>query len=566
MRRSTLTVFLALGALLVAPATDGASFPAARGHGGAVASAEPASTEVGLEILRAGGNAVDAAVATALALAVVHPQAGNLGGGGFAVVRMEGQLTSLDFREIAPAAATREMYLDAEGRPVKDASIIGPLAAGVPGSPVGLYELHQRFGSLAWVRVLRPAQLLASNGFLVTSRLHDSLAEQQESLERFPETAKVWLPEGRPPAVGTRMRLPALAATLEAYAEEGPRALTSGPIAEAIERASEAHGGLLRVSDLQSYEAVWRRPLEFSAFGWEMAAMDLPASGGIIVAQTLGLLESLGWSERPRFGADRAHLLAEVWRRSYADRFLMGDPRSSEADSQGLLAPEWLAFRRSTIQMDKASLSADIARLPDSPPAESPDTTHVAVADAAGNLVTLTTTLNDTFGCRLLVPEAGFLLNNEMDDFASAPGRPNMFGLVQGEANAVRPGHRMLSSMTPTLAWRGEEAVALGGRGGSRIPTAVAQVLLYLLVDGDPLQSAVDRPRLHHQWLPDLLRAEADALSPETIEELSSRGHEIEIWTRDAKVNAVRTLEDGTFEAAADPRGPGFAGVVEPIH
>ena len=566
MRRSTLTVFLALGALLVAPATDGASFPAARGHGGAVASAEPASTEVGLEILRAGGNAVDAAVATALALAVVHPQAGNLGGGGFAVVRMEGQLTSLDFREVAPAAATGEMYLDAEGRPVKDASIIGPLAAGVPGSPVGLYELHQRFGSLAWVRVLRPAQLLASNGFLVTSRLHDSLAEQQESLERFPETAKVWLPEGRPPAVGTRMRLPALAATLEAYAEEGPRALTSGPIAEAIERASEAHGGLLRVSDLQSYGAVWRRPLEFSAFGWEMAAMDLPASGGIIVAQTLGLLESLGWGEMPRFGADRAHLLAEVWRRAYADRFLMGDPRSSEADSQGLLAPEWLAYRRSTIQMDKASLSADIARLPDSPPAESPDTTHVAVADAAGNLVTLTTTLNDTFGCRLLVPEAGFLLNNEMDDFAAAPGRPNMFGLVQGEANAVRPGHRMLSSMTPTLAWRGEEAVALGGRGGSRIPTAVAQVLLHLLVDGDPLQSAVDRPRLHHQWLPDLLRAEADALSPETIEELSSRGHEIEIWTRDAKVNAVRTLEDGTFEAAADPRGPGFAGVVEPIH
>ena len=566
MRRSTSTVFLALGALLVAPATDGASFPAVRGHGGAVASAEPASTEVGLEILRAGGNAVDAAVATALALAVVHPQAGNLGGGGFAVVRMEGQLTSLDFREVAPAAATREMYLDAEGRPVKDASIIGPLAAGVPGSPVGLYELHQRFGTLAWPQVVRPARLLASDGFVVTTRLRESLAKEQETLERFSETAAVWLPDGRPPAVGSRMRLPALAATLEAYAKKGPRALTEGPIAEAIERASEAHGGLLRVSDLESYKAVWRRPLEFSAFGWEMAAMDLPASGGIIVAQTLDLLESLGWSEKPRFGADRAHLLAEVWRRSYADRFLMGDPRSSEADSQGLLAPEWLAFRRSTIQMDKASLSADIARLPDSPPAESPDTTHVAVADAAGNLVTLTTTLNDTFGCRLLVPEAGFLLNNEMDDFAAAPGRPNMFGLVQGEANAVRPGHRMLSSMTPTLAWRREEAVALGGRGGSRIPTAVAQVLLHLLVDGDPLQTAVDRPRLHHQWLPDVLRAEADALSPETIEELSSRGHEVDIWTKDAKVNAVRTFEDGTFEAAADPRGPGSAGVVDPTH
>jgi gamma-glutamyltranspeptidase/glutathione hydrolase len=565
MRRPIFTVLLSLAALLLASASEGASFPAVRGGGGAVASAEEASTEVGLEILRAGGNAVDAAVATALALAVVHPQAGNLGGGGFAVVRMNNQLMSLDFREVAPAAATRDMYLDDEGRPWKDASSIGPLAAGVPGSPVGLYELHQRFGALPWPRILRPARQLASEGFVVTTRLYDSLVEEQERLERFPETAAVWLPDGRPPAVGSRMRLSALARTLEAYAEQGPRALTEGPIAEAIERASAAHGGVLRVSDLQSYEAVWRPPLEFEAFGWKMAAMDLPAAGGIIVAQNLSLLESLAWGELPRFGADRAHLLAEVWRRSYADRFLMGDPRSSEVDSKGLLAPEWLAYRRSTIQRDKASLSADIARFPESPPAESPDTTHVAVADAVGNLVTLTTTLNYTFGCRLMVPEAGFFLNNEMDDFAAAPGRPNLYGLVQGEANAVRPGHRMLSSMTPILAWRGEEAVALGGRGGSRIPTAIAQVLLHLLVDGDPLQAAVDRPRLHHQWLPDVLRAEADALSPETVEELSSRGHEVGIWTKDAKVNAVRMLEDGNFEAAADPRGPGSAGVVDPI-
>ena len=565
VRRVALVVVLILTGLHLVQSVDAASPQAARGHGGAVASAERASSEVGLEILRAGGNAVDAAVATALALAVVHPQAGNLGGGGFAVVRMDGQLTSLDFREVAPAAATREMYLDTEGRPVHDASIIGPLAAGVPGSPVGLYELHHRFGALPWPRVVEPARLLAADGFLVTTRLHDSLTEERESLERFPETARVWLREGRLPAVGSRMRLPALAATLGAYATQGPRALTAGPIAEAIERASDAHGGLLQVSDLQSYEAVWRQPLEFEAFGWKMAAMDLPAAGGIIVAQNLRLLESLGWGEMPRFGADRAHLLAEVWRRSYADRFLLGDPRSAEVDSHSLLAPEWLAYRRSTIEMAKASLSADIARFPESPPAESPDTTHVAVADAAGNLVALTTTLNDTFGCRLLVPEAGFLLNNEMDDFTAAPGHPNLFGLVQGDSNAVRPGHRMLSSMTPTVAWHGSEAIVLGGRGGSRIPTAVAQVLLNLLVDGDPLQSAVDRPRLHHQWLPDLLRAESDALSPETVEALEQRGHEIEIWTKDAKVNAVRVLADGTFEAAADPRGPGSAGVVDPI-
>jgi gamma-glutamyltranspeptidase/glutathione hydrolase len=565
MRRSTFTVFLVLGALLFVPASDGASFPAVRGRGGAVASAEPAATEIGLDTLRAGGNAVDAAVATALALAVVHPQAGNLGGGGFAVVRMGDELASLDFREIAPASASRDMYLDAEGRPVGDASLVGPLAAGVPGSPAGLYELHQRFGELPWSRVVGPARLLADAGFTVTSRLHRSLFSKRELLGRFPETARVWLPEGQPPAAGSRMRLPALASTLEAYAESGPRALTSGPVARAIERVSDAHGGLLKASDLESYEAVWRQPLIFEALGWMIASMDLPSSGGIILAQTFGLLESLDWREMPRFGADRAHLLTEVWRRSFADRFLMGDPMSSEADSRSLLDPEWIAYRRSTIRTDQASLSADIARWPESVPSESSETTHISVADDAGNLVALTTTLNGIFGCGLLVPETGFFLNNEMDDFAVAPGRPNLYGLVQGEANAVRPDHRMLSSMSPTLVWYGSEAVVLGGRGGARIPTAVAQVLLHLLVDGDPLQTAVDRPRLHHQWLPDILRVEGDALSPETMEELSSRGHEVEIWTKDAKVNAVRRLEDGTFEAAADPRGPGSAGVVDPI-
>ncbi len=495
-------------------------------------------------------------MATALALAVVHPEAGNLGGGGFAVVRMDGQLASLDFREAAPADATRDMYLDAEGRPVDDASRVGPLAAGVPGSPTGLFELHQRFGDLPWSQVVRPARLLAADGFIVTSRLHRSLSSERESLERFPETVRVWLPEGRPPAVGSRMRLPALATTLEAYAEAGPRALTSGPVARAIERASDAHGGLLKASDLASYRAVWRQPLTFDAFGWKLASMDLPSSGGIILAQTVALLESLGWRQMPRFGADRAHLLAEVWRRSFADRFLMGDPVTTEADSQSLLAHDWLAYRRSTIRMDRASLSADLARLPESLPPESSDTTHVAVADRSGNLVALTTTLNDTFGCRLLVPEAGFFLNNEMDDFTVAPGRPNLYGLVQGEANAVRPGNRMLSSMTPTLVWRGSEAVVLGGRGGSRIPTAVAQVLLHLLVDGDPLQTAVDRPRLHHQWLPDILRVEADALSPETVQELSSRGHEVEIWTRDAKVNAVRVSREWHLRSRRRPPRP----------
>jgi gamma-glutamyltranspeptidase/glutathione hydrolase len=565
MRRLTLTFILVFGTVLTTRVIDGASAPAVRGHGGAVASAERAATEVGLEILAAGGNVVDAAVATALALAVVHPQAGTLGGGGFAVVRVDDQLASLDFRETAPTGASQDMYLDAAGRPAEDASLVGPLAAGVPGSPTGLYELHQRFGELPWAEVVAPAHRLAAEGFIVTTRLHRALSSEKKLLERFPETASVWLPGGQPPAVGSRLRLQALATTLAAYGESGPPALTSGSVARAVERASDTHGGLLTASDLESYRAVWRRPLVFGGFGWRVASMDLPSSGGIILAQTVELLESLGWQELPRFGADRAHLLAEVWRRSFADRFLMGDPATSQADSEALLAPEWLSYRRSTIQPQRASPSADIARWPERVTAESSETTQVSVADAAGNLVALTTTLNGTFGCGLLVPEAGFFLNNEMDDFAVAPGHPNLYGLVQGEANAVRPGRRMLSSMMPTLAWTESQALALGGRGGSRIPTAMAQVLLNLMVDGDPLQTAIDRPRLHHQWLPDALWAEADALSPETIGELSSRGHEVKIWTKDAKINAVRILDDGIFEAAADPRGPGAAGVVDRI-
>jgi gamma-glutamyltranspeptidase/glutathione hydrolase len=530
-----------------------------------VAAGERAATEAGLEILRSGGNAVDAAVATALALAVVQPDAGNLGGGGFAVVKMGKELVSLDFRETAPTAARQDMYLDSAGRPDDDASREGPLAAGVPGTPSGLYTLHQRFGSLPWRFVVEPAYRLAADGFVVSRRLQQSVAGSRERLERYPETAAVWLPGGEPPQAGSRMRLPALAATLKSYAEHGPTALTSGPAAEAIERVSTKYGGILRSTEIAAYSPVWRQPLTFEALGWRFVSMDLPASGGIILAQSLALLEGLEWSDYPRAGAERAHLLAEVLRRSFADRYLLGDPTTTLADSKTLLDPDWLAFRRSTIRAGRATLSSEVVSSPQPSLRESSDTTHLSVADAAGNLVALTTTLNDAYGCALLVPELGFFLNNEMDDFATAPGHPNMYGLIQGEANVVRPGKRMLSSMAPTIALRGSERLVLGARGGGRIPTAALQVLLNLLVDGDPLQAAVDRPRLHHQWLPDLLRAEPDALSPETREILEEWGHEIEVWDRTAKVHAVRRLEDGRFEAAADPRGPGAAGVVDPL-
>ncbi|MGH9380744.1 MAG: gamma-glutamyltransferase family protein, partial [Thermoanaerobaculia bacterium] len=434
---------------------------------------------------------------------------------------------------------------------------------GVPGSPAGLHELHRRFGRLPWPEVVAPAIRLAQQGFLVSARTHRALADKRDDLAHFPETAAVWLADGEVPATGTTLRLPNLAATLRGYAERGPEAITRGPVAAAVEQASRRHGGVLTAADLAVYRPVWREPLRFRAFGWEFASMGLPSSGGIILGQSLAMLERLAWQERPRFGADRAHLLAEVLRRSFADRFLLGDPATTAADADDLLDRDWLARHGDSIDPAHATPSDEIG--PREPArTEAAATTHLSVADAEGNLVALTTTLNGLFGCKLYVPAAGFFLNNEMDDFTTTPGRPNQFGLIQGEANSVAPGKRMLSSMTPTLTWRGREAIALGGRGGSRIPTAVLQTFLAFALDGDDLQAAVARPRIHHQWWPDEIRIEADALSPETLTRLTAMGHTVRPTTENAKVNAVRLTPSGTFEAAADPRGPAVPGVVDP--
>ncbi len=562
-RRRLLALLLLM---LSAAPTLGFHHPAVAGSGGAIASADPAATAVGLEALRQGGNAADAAVATALALAVVYPEAGNLGGGGFAVARLGGEVSALDFRETAPAAARAAMYLDARGEPVPDASLVGPLAAGVPGSPAGLWELHRKLGKLPWAAVVEPARRLAADGFVVGRHLHDLLgsAESRALLSRFPETARTWLPGGQPPPVGSRLRLTALAATLAAYETSGPAAFAGGPIAAAVEGASRRHGGILAAADLAGYRPVWRQPLAIDAFGWKIAAMPLPSSGGIIVGQTLAVLDRLGWGRLPRYGADRDHLLAEAFRGAFADRFLLGDPTTTRATAADLLSPAWIARRADGIDRGRARLSRDLQPWPgNAAPArrEGSETTHLAVVDAAGGIVSLTTTLNALFGCGLYVEETGFFLNNEMDDFATAPGKPNLFQLVQGEANAVAPGKRMLSSMVPLVAWRGGEELALGGRGGSRIPTHAAQVLLNVIVDGDPLATAVGRPRLHHQWLPDQLEAEEDALSPETRAELERRGHRVVTSATVSKIQAVRRLAGGRCEAASDPRDTDGAAV-----
>ncbi len=549
---------------LVGAAVAGAAAPPP--VGGAVACATPEGVAAGLEVLRAGGNAVDAAVAVALALAVTHPEAGNLGGGGFAVVRLAtGEVSALDFRETAPAAATAAMFLDERGEVVAGASLVGPLAAGVPGTPSGLFVLHRELGALPWARVVAPAAQLARDGFAVSARLAASLAAERALLERFPETAAVWLPGGAPPAVGRVICQPQLAATHRRSGLSGPAASAPAAAAAVAEAAARRHGGILTAADLTAYRPVWREPLRFAAFGWQVASMPLPSSGGIILGQTLGLLERRGWREQSRGGADRAHLLAESWRQAFADRFLLGDPAVSRASERELLAPAWLDLRAAAIRTAAATPSSDVRPWSPEGGGERPETTHLSVADGAGTVVALTTTLNGRFGCGLVVPGLGFLLNNEMDDFATAAGRPNQFGLIQGEANQVAPGRRMLSSMSPTVAWRDERVVALGSPGGSTIPTVTGQVLLGLIVDGDSLQAAVDRPRLHHQWLPDQLRAEPGALSEAVAAELVRRGHRVVPVPSLGLVNAVEVTAGGAI-AAADPRGPEAAGVISAGH
>ena len=535
--------------------------------GGAVAASEQDAARAGAETLAAGGNAVDAAVATVLALAVVHPEAGNLGGGGFAVVRTRGEVEVLDFREVAPAAAHERMFLDERGEPRPGASLVGPLAAGVPGSPAGYFELHRRYGRLPWPRVVAPAIALARDGFELSARGARNLAEARDELARFPESAAVWLPGGRPLAAGARVRLPDLARTLERYAALGPEAIVAGEVAAAIEAASRRHGGVLTAAELAAYRPVWREPLRFRRSGWEVATVPLPSSGGIVVGQALGLVE-LG-DETSEAG--RAHRLVEGFRRAFVDRTRLGDPERSPVRAVDLLAPAWLERLHAGISRDRATPSLSLVPYPGGGGAggavdqvvEPSETTHLSVVDSEGNLVALTTTLNDLFGCKLWVPGAGFFLNDEMDDFTTAPGRPNLYGIVQGDANRVAPGRRMLSSMTPLVAWRGEEALATGGRGGSRIPTAVVQVLLALW-GGDPALAAVARPRIHHQGLPDRLEHEAGALDAAARADLERRGHALVPAPLDLlpKVNLVVRRAGGAVEAAGDPRGPEFAAIV----
>jgi gamma-glutamyltranspeptidase/glutathione hydrolase len=523
-----------------------------------VVSTDSAASAVGLEILRAGGNAVDAAVAVQFALSVTHPQAGNLGGGGFMIVRWaDGTSAALDFREKAPSRAHRDMYLDEAREPTR-ASWIGHRASGVPGSVAGMESAHGRFGSLPWRRLVAPAVRLA-NGFPMSRELSEDLAGAMSDLVRFPSTLNAFFPAGRVVEPGEIFRQPDLARTLEAIAVGGAAAFYRGWIADSLEAEMARGGGLVDRGDLEAYEAVWREPIRFSYRGREILSMPPPSSGGVTLAQLLHISAGFDLAEWGWLSVDAVHAAVEAMRRAYADRNrFLGDPDFVRMPLDRLLSPAYADSLRATIDLERATPSDRVPMHG----VESPETTHFSVVDRDGNAVAVTTTLNGGFGSGVVVRGAGFLLNNEMDDFAVKPGAPNAYGLVQGEANAIQPGKRMLSSMTPTilLAPDGRPELITGSPGGATIISTVFQIVVNHVDYGIPVQTSVNAPRFHHQHLPDRIQFETGGLPEAVVTELRARGHAVvERGGYSGDVQSIYVGPEGLLYGATDPRRGGAA-------
>lgn len=500
--------------------------PVGEGTQGMVSTTDIRATRVGVDILQAGGSAVDAAVAVAFALAVVLPEAGNIGGGGFAVVRMaDGEVAALDFRETAPLVLMPQHYLDPQGRPTDD-SRVGHLAVGVPGSVAGLAELHQRYGSLPWEDLVEPAIDLAENGFTVTERLNRGLAAKSSLLTKFETTKEVFFPGGEPARVGSNFRQPLLAATLRLIASEGKNAFYRGRIADLIVEEMREGGGLITYEDLSRYQAKWREPISFEYRGHTVISMPPPSSGGVTLAEILNILEGYNLSAMGFNTFESVHLIVEAFRRAFADRnFYLGDPDYVDMPVARLISDAYADELRASISRSRASSSESFNRVPVL--SEGMNTTHFSIVDAQGNAVALTTTINSGFGSGVTVGRAGFLLNNEMDDFTVRAGYPNQFGLIQSDNNLVGPGRRPLSAMTPTVVLdpQGELRLVVGSPGGPRIITAVAQTIINVIDFGMDVRTAVDAPRVHHQLLPDEIEIERKGLDSITLSELVAAGH-----------------------------------------
>ncbi|WP_454803936.1 gamma-glutamyltransferase [Mucilaginibacter phyllosphaerae] len=522
---------------------------------GIVVCAYPDASNAGLAILKKGGNAVDAAIAVQFALAVTHPQAGNIGGGGFMVYRTaKGVSKTLDFREKAPAKASANMYLDAAGNVIPNKSLYTHQASGIPGSVDGMVQAHQKYGRLKWAVLLQPAINLALNGFKITKHLASDLNDNQEAFKKY-NTGKAYLVKTTPWQEGDTLIQHDLGATLALIRDKGRAGFYEGKVADMMIAEMKAGGGLFTKTDLQNYHAVWRKPVIGRYKNYKVITMPPPSSGGIALLQLLRSVEPYPL-HRYGFNSDSTvQLIVEAERRVYADRSkYLGDPDFYKVPTDSLLRPKYIASRMQSFNWDAATPSTTIQ------PGtfigyESDQTTHFSIVDKEGNAVSITTTLNDTFGSKIFVKGAGFLLNNEMDDFSAKPGVPNMYGLIGGKANSIQPGKRMLSCMTPTIVEKnGNLFMVVGTPGGSTIITSVFQTILNVIEFDMDMQQAVASKRFHHQWLPDEVYTEDNALTDTVKEKLAQKGYKLTKRGAIGRVDAILKTKSG-YQGGADPRG-----------
>ncbi len=518
-----------------------------------IASNSLLASQAGDEILRQGGNAVDAAVAVGFALAVTFPYAGNLGGGGYMVIRMaDGRTAAVDYREIAPLASTRDMYIGPDGK-LTDESVIGYKASGVPGAVAGMAAALARFGAKSLREVLQPAIRLADEGFIVDSALFESLREDQAYISRF-DGKNVFFPNGQPLPPGTRFRQPALARTLRLIAEQGPDAFYKGEVADSIVAGMQRGGGIITKEDLARYAPIMREPIVSTYRGYRLFTMPPSSSGGTTITESLNILET--FDSLPRFGSvGYTHALASAYQRAFIDRnSKLGDPAFIQVPLARLTSKEYARELRKTIALDSATPTPMLERKMPEPV----HTTHYSVVDGSGNAVATTTTINNGYGSGVYLTGPGFFMNDEMDDFAAQPGKPNMFGLVQGEQNAIAPGKRMLSAMSPTIVVDSVDNVLLvvGAAGGPRIITATSQVILNVIQHRMSLADAMRAPRIHHQALPDTLRYERDGLAPAVVDSLTRMGWAVAPVGGVANVNAIMRVQGG-WVGVTEPRDRG---------
>jgi gamma-glutamyltranspeptidase/glutathione hydrolase len=525
---ATFVLWISLPVFLLQPSlSSSATRTPVWGPRGLVATVSPLASEAGASILRQGGNAADAAVAVGFALAVTWPAAGNLGGGGFALVRsQDGKSSFIDYRETAPAAADKNFYLDAKGEVIPGASTTGYRAVGTPGTVAGMALLHKKYGKLPWKKVIEPARRLAVEGFIVDESFASMLEAGRDRLAKFPGSKHIFLKDGKGFKVGDRFKQPELGWSLAQIQKAGESAFYTGPIAKRLIQAIQKGGGVMTLDDLKNYKVVDRAPLVGRYKNYQIVTAPPPSSGGALLLAMLGMLEKDDLAALGFGSAAYNHLLIETMKRAFADRSeWFGDPDFVQNPLQKFLDPAYLAKRRAGIQLTKATPSQEI-KPGDFSDKESTETTHYTIVDAQGMIISNTYTLNGSFGSGVTADGTGILLNNEMDDFSSKPGSPNMYGLLQSDRNAIAPKKRPLSSMTPTIILdEGKPLLALGSPGGPTIINSVFQVTLNALVFGMNIQAAIDAPKLHHQWMPDRILYEPFGVNPDTQKIMQGMGH-----------------------------------------